>query len=248
MVESSVLKKAYDRWQSGKAPDEPRDVDAEETPLSALLGLAPEVVEEFATLANRVELALAGAHRRTILVGSPVRRTGASTVAIGLAATLATNSGARTLLVDANLRQPSLHEKFNLERSPGLSETVRGRAPASGPVHRTAVQRLELVTAGAPVENPQGFFQAASFAEQLERWSAEYTYVILDSAPFGGFSEPMNLAQLASGVVLVVEAARTSREVAGGLVDSLRDGGVRVLGAVLNKRKFYIPEWIYRRV
>jgi Mrp family chromosome partitioning ATPase len=48
--------------------------------------------------------------------------------------------------------------------------------------------------------------------------------------------------------VLVVEAARTSREVAGGLVDSLRDGGVRVLGAVLNKRKFYIPEWIYRRV
>jgi capsular exopolysaccharide synthesis family protein len=247
-VESSALKKAYDRWQSGKAPAVPSGETADDTPLGVLLGLTPEVVEEFATLANRVELALTGSTRRAVLVGSPVRKTGASTVAVGLAATLATNSKATTLLVDANLRQPSLHEKFNLEREAGLTDLVHGRASEGAVVRRTAVPRLSIVTAGSPEESPQGFFQSTSFREHLERWTSEYSYVILDTAPFGAVSEPMSLAQLSSGVVLVVEAAKTAREVAAGLVDSLRDGGVRVLGAVLNKRKFNIPEWIYRRV
>jgi capsular exopolysaccharide synthesis family protein len=247
-LESSVLKKAYDRWSAGRTPPVPRAERAERTPLGELLGLRPDVVEEFATLGNRVDLALSGASRRSVLVGGPVRRTGASTVAIGLAATLATTSQASTLLVDANLRHPGLHEKFGIERHPGLTDLVRGEVTGAQAIRQTAVPGMHLLTSGSPEEGPQGFFRSAEFREHLDRWTGEYAYVIIDSAPFGAVAEPMSLAQSVSGVVLVVEAARTAREVAAGLVDTMRESGVRVLGAVLNKRKFYIPEWIYRRV
>jgi capsular exopolysaccharide synthesis family protein len=213
-----------------------------------LLGLSPEIVEEFATLANRVELALTGASRRAVLVGSPVRNSGVSTVAVGLAATLATTSKGRMLLVDANLRQPSLHGKFNLAAEPGLTDLVHGRASEEAVIRSTAVPRLDLIVAGSAEGSPHSFFQSPAFRDHLARWTTDYNYVILDSAPFGAVAEPLTLAQNASGVVLVVEAARTAREVAAELVDKLRESGVRVLGAVLNKRKFYIPEWIYRRV
>lgn len=250
-MESSVLKKAYDRWQHGRvrpaASPSPHVLD-DETPLGALLGVAPQIVEEFATLASRVETSLAGASRRAVLVGSPRRQTGATTVAIGLAATLASSTKAQTLLVDANLRQPSIHAKFSFDLSPGLTDLVRARASEAEVVRETAVSRLALITAGAAEASPQGFFQSVGFRDLISRWTSEYAYVILDSAPFGAVAEPMTLAQSASGVVLVVEAARTVREVASDLVDDLRENGVRVLGAVLNKRKFYIPEWIYKRV
>jgi capsular exopolysaccharide synthesis family protein len=248
-MESSVLKKAYDRWHVRPArQSRPPGSGSVAVSLEEVLGLPPEIVEEYATLAYRLERALAGVSSRTVVVGSPTRETGNSTVAVGLAATLAASSGVTTLLVDANLRAPSLHQKFGLERQPGLTDLVRGRSDAADVLVETAVPGLTLLPSGAPDPAPQGFFQLSEFQTLLSQWSTEYGYVILDSAPFGTVAEPLNLAQTAAGVLMVVQAARTSREVASGVIDKLRASGVLVLGAVLNRRQFYIPDWIYRRV
>jgi Mrp family chromosome partitioning ATPase len=248
-MSSSVLKKAYERWHTGGRPrvDEPRPA-SDDHELGSLLGIPAEAVEDYATLASRIDLLLTSEVRRAIVVGGSGRLAGATTVAVGLAATLAVTVRAPVLLVDANLRQPALHTKFHLPRTPGLIDIVREGVPFTAAAHATAVPRLTLVTAGSEIKSPQTFFQLPAFREHLNLWARDHAYVILDSAPFGMVADPMNLSQAATGALMVVEAARTVREVAAETAEELRRAGVRVLGAVLNRRRFYVPDWIYRRV
>jgi capsular exopolysaccharide synthesis family protein len=248
-MSSTVLKKAYERWHTtGRMPPTGHLDEAEEVELGALLGIPPAAVEDYAILASRVELLLANEARRTLAIGGAGRGAGATTVAIGLAATLATAGRAAVLLVDGNLRQPALHRKFRVPRDPGLTDLVRRGLRLGEVVHATAIPQLSLVTVGTESKSPQAFFQLPPFREQLDGWSREYNYVILDSAPFGVYADPSILARAATGAVLVVEASRTVREVAAETVEELRRVGIRVVGAVLNRRRFYVPDWIYRRV
>lgn len=229
-------------------PPAPVLAESEEVELGALLGIPSEAVEDYATLAHSVELLLANETRRALVIGGAARRAGATTIAIGLAATLAVTGRVSVLLVDANLRHPVLHRKFRVAREPGLTDLARRGSPLGDVVHPTAVPQLGLLTGGTEVKAPQAFFQAPAFRELLDVWTREYSYVILDSAPFGGFADSSILARTASGAVVVVEASRTVREVAAETVEGLRRAGIRVVGAVLNRRRFYVPDWIYRRV
>ncbi len=248
-MSSTVLRKAYERWHSTERVPEGRSIlQGEEVELGALLGIPLQAVEDYATLASRMESVFANELRRTLVVGATGRRAGASTVAVGLAATLATTGQAPILLVDANLRTPVLHTKFKVERQPGLADLVRGLAKPTEIMHATAVPNLSLVTVGTATKAPQAFFQQPAFREILDAWARDFNFVIIDSAPFGGMADPVNLAQAAAGTILVLEAGRTVREVAAETTDALRGAGIRVLGAVLNRRRFYVPEWIYRRV
>ncbi len=246
---STVLKKAYERWHGQRvSPEGKRRSRVPEYELGTLLGIPGDAVEDYATLANGIEVMMAQEVRRAVVVGGTGPGAGASTVSVGLAATLAATTGLPTLLVDSNLREPILHRKFRIPREPGLSEVVRDNLPLEQALHPTAVPNLSLMTGGGAVKSPQSFFLLPGFRELLDTLSADYGYVILDSAPFGVVTDPSMLAQAASGVLLVVEAARTVREVAAETTEGLRRAGVRVLGAVLNRRRFYVPDWIYRRI
>jgi capsular exopolysaccharide synthesis family protein len=253
-MSSSVLKKAYERWQTTGGPrgGDPRGGDprpvSDDHELGSLLGIPAAAVEDYATLAGRIELVLANEVRRTMVVGGTGRGTGATTVAVGLAAALAVTTRSPVLLVDGNLRTPALHIKFHVERAPGLTEVVRDGAGIAHVAHATAVPRLTLLTAGGEVRSPQSFFQLPAFREQLQAWTRDHAYVVIDSAPFGPVADPLTLAQATSGAVMVVEAGRTVREVAAETSEEMRRAGIRVLGAVLNRRRFYVPDWIYRRI
>lgn len=252
-MSSTVLRKAYERWQSGgrtpaRMPDQGSVMPAEEVELGALLGIPLGAVEDYAALASRIELAMQNEVQRTLVVGAAARRGGASTVAVGLASTLAATGRSPILLIDGNLRDPILDRKFQVPREPGLTDLARGAVKAADVVHPTAVPNLHFVAVGSEIKAPQAFYQQPPIREILDAWAREYSYVIIDSAPFTGVADPTNLAQAATGVVLVVEAGRTVREVAAETAEELRRAGIRVLGAVLNRRRFYIPDWIYRRV
>jgi Mrp family chromosome partitioning ATPase len=248
-MSSSVLKKAYERWQTTGGPrgGDPRPV-TDDYELGSLLGLPAAAVEDYATLASRIELVLANEARRTVVVGGVGRGTGATTVAVGLSAALAVTLRAPVLLVDGNLRGPALHTKFHVERAPGLTDIVRDGVVMTSVAHATAVPRLTLLTSGSEVRSPQSFFQLPAFREQLHAWTRDHAYVVFDSAAFGPVADPISLAQAVSGAVMVVEAGRTVREVAAETAEEMRRAGIRVLGAVLNRRRFYVPDWIYRRV
>lgn len=171
---------------------------------------------------------------RSILITSASPRDGKSTTSALLATTHA-QQGKKTLLIDGDLRRPSIDRFFGLNSPLGLSNVVLGEMSwrdALTPV--TRVPNLDLLTSGPP--SHRAIEMAGAGIEQvLEEAGREYSLIIIDSAPFMNFAEPIQMATLVDGVVIVSVAGETNRKALGSVLQKLNRLHVNVLGLVLNK-------------
>jgi capsular exopolysaccharide synthesis family protein len=187
-------------------------------------------------------------HKGAILVVSAVHGEGASTVAREIAGLLCRDGSAQAVLVDANLRTPSQHLAFRLERTCGLTElATRGLAPEAA-VRQGVGSPVAVVTAGRPTGTPSAILGLPALKATLEQLRARYDWVILDGPPVTVYSDAAILAPLVDGVVLVVEAERTRWEVVSQAKRTLEESGARILGAVLNRQRYHIPPALYGRL
>ena len=191
--------------------------------------------EAYRTLRTNLQFSALDRDLRCILVTSPTAGDGKTTVAANLAVALA-ESGKRVLLIDCDLRRPGLHAVFGLPRSPGLTEAlVSGQEQV--PSVPTAIPDLQLLPAGEPPPNPAEFIASARLARLLARAREAADYVVLDSPPVTVVADPAVLATLSDGVLLVVSAGRTRRELAQRAKEQLEKVGAHLLGAVLNNAR-----------
>jgi len=171
---------------------------------------------------------------RSILITSASPRDGKSTTSALLATTHA-QQGKKTLLIDGDLRRPSIDRFFGLSSPVGLSNVVLGEMSwrdAITPV--TRVPNLDLLTSGPP--SHRAIEMAGAGIEQvLEEAGRDYSLIIIDSAPFMNFAEPIQMATLVDGVVIVSVAGETNRKALGSVLSRLQRLHVNVLGLVLNK-------------
>ncbi len=188
-----------------------------------------------------------GGSIKTILFACTVHGHGASTTAINFASTLARDSQLKVLLLDVNFRTPSLHSVFKIDHVNGLSDllTDNGREP---PPISVGPGNLYVIPCGGPHAEPLPLLQSNEFDQFLKRMRDIYDFVILDAPPIHGFSECRALCTKVDGVVLVIDSGRTRRQVALSAKKQLEQAGGKLLGVVLNKRRYYIPEFIYRRL
>ena len=186
---------------------------------------------------------------RGIVVCSSVQGEGASTVAADLASICALHNGAKVLLVDAAIRHPNVHRRFRITRQPGLANVLEeGRPLSEKEISKSRVPGLFLLPAGDSRLDPTTALESERCKIMLCRLGEAYDYVILDSGPVHSCPETLALAEQASGVVLVVRAERTRVEVVQAARDQLLSRGAHLCGVVLNRRKYYIPGFIYRRL
>jgi capsular exopolysaccharide synthesis family protein len=180
-----------------------------------------------------------------VLVVSSVKGEGVSTVARNVATMLSQNE--KTLLLDANLRHPSQHLAFGVKQVPGLSDIARQKVVVDDAIQNGFAGGLSLIACG---ESTEGAIQLSTrpLKEAMDLLRSRFNRVIIDGPPITLFSEAVSLANLADSVILVVQADRTRWEVAEQAIRSLEESGARVLGAVLNRRKYHIPDTIYRRL
>jgi capsular exopolysaccharide synthesis family protein len=171
---------------------------------------------------------------------------GVSSVAASVAISLANRTEGRILLVDANLKQPSIHKIFGVNRLPGLIDILSNGRLNAFAIKPSSIKNLDLLTSGNGELNLGLPFDAQPFADLLSLWRREYSFVIFDTPPLEEVTAGMRLTQLADGVILVVEADRTRWEVAQQAKEMLTKSQVNILGVVLNKRQFPIPKWLYR--
>lgn len=185
---------------------------------------------------------------RVLLVVSSVRGEGASVVACDLAARLAETSDCRVLLVDANLRRPSQHIALGTESRPGLTDLAYREGPDR---HQGVVSQHErgfaFLPCGGAIQNPSQFLGGAEVAEAIQDLSGKYDWIVIDGPPVIDYPDAAVLAGLADGAILVVKAEATRQEVVLQAKRTLAETGVRILGAVLNRRRFHIPEAVYRQ-
>jgi capsular exopolysaccharide synthesis family protein len=184
---------------------------------------------------------------KTILFCSSHRGEGSSTVFLNFGQTLAAE-GYRVLMVDADLRHPSLHRLFRLEKENGLTDLCFGNSSLENVMKKTMWDNLWVVTGGNSSSNPSSVFESEYLDSSIEQMKTQADWVLFDSPPLNSCSDAIALAGKVDGVVLVVQAERTRREVALQYKDRLEKSGAHILGVVLNKRRFHIPDWVYKRL
>ena len=188
------------------------------------------------------------ARTSVVLLASPAPREGVSTIARNTATALARHRTERILLVDANLRAPVQHAAFNIDRANGLSDVILGSISLTSAVKHDVSPGLSLLTAGKPIDSPSRVLTQSVSQSLVMALTSLFDWVIIDGPPVTAFPESASLAAASGGALLVVRAEQTRQEVAEEARRVLEDSGTEVLGAVLNRRKYHIPGFIYRRL
>jgi capsular exopolysaccharide synthesis family protein len=192
-------------------------------------------------------------HRRSpresvILVTSAVSGEGTSTVARNVALALAQHRAERVLLIDANLRAPSQHKAFGMDMPEGLGDVLLGPTLLTTAVQDDIAPGLSLLASGRAVESPAQLLTVASLHSVILALLSLYDWIIIDSPPATSYPDVATIAVAAGGAIMVVEAEKTRQEVVEEAKRVLEVSGVDLLGAVLNRRRFHIPDFIYRRL
>ncbi|MGH9772420.1 MAG: hypothetical protein ACRD4Q_12090 [Candidatus Acidiferrales bacterium] len=154
----------------------------------------------------------------------------------------------RVCMVDLNLRSPSLHAQFRLEKGTGVAEWLKSSRPVREFVRPARVNNLWLITAGGLGLEPGCDLNRLQLRARFSDLRSEFDYLLVDTPPASSCAEAPFLCQLVDGVVLVVGARSTRRERARAAKESLETARVPILGAVLNRRTYPMPEALYRRL
>jgi capsular exopolysaccharide synthesis family protein len=152
------------------------------------------------------------------------------------------------LLVDANFRKPDLHNRFQVAQDGGLSNLLLGEAGFAALLKPTTVKNLFLMTSGKDVSDPSEFIRMTDLEEKLIRPAVNFDYILIDCPPVNTCPEATTLAAHSDGAILVVQAGETRREIVLEARQRLAQAKVNLLGAVLNKRKYNIPEFVYGKL
>jgi exopolysaccharide/PEP-CTERM locus tyrosine autokinase len=175
---------------------------------------------------------------RTILVTSATAGEGKTLVAANLAAGIAYDLNAYALLVDCDLRNPSLGQWFSLNNGYGLADYLIGKKEIPELLLKTEVEKLKVLLSGTMQDNPTELIGSAKMEALIQEFKSRYNdrYVILDSPPLLSTSEPEVLSKFVDGIVIVVRAGVTPRENLKQAISSLEKE--KILGFVLNDLQF----------
>jgi succinoglycan biosynthesis transport protein ExoP len=199
-------------------------------------GTNPLASESYRVLRTSILFSSAGHSPRVLMVTSTLPMEGKTLTVANLAAAMA-NAEPRVLLVDSDLRRPSLHEFFAVPKEPGLSNFLVGEIDEL-PIMATPVDNLFLIPSGLIPPNPSELLGSARMQEFLARAQEQFGRVILDSAPLMSVTDSTILSTLVDGVLLVVKAEAVPRKLAMEAKDHLLEVKAHLLGAVLNDVSF----------
>lgn len=205
--------------------------------VSYLRSLSPLAWESYRALRTALLLSTAGRPPQKIMVTSALPEEGKTTTALHLAISLA-QTGARTVLVELDLRRPVLSKIFSVSRSKGMSRYLSSDVELASQVEKTGVPNLFLIPGGPVPPNPPELMGSDRMRASLDVLSEFFTYVVVDSPPILSVTDGLVIAPSMDGIVLVVDGNKTPKNAviqARGHLDMV---GGRVLGALINRVNF----------
>jgi capsular exopolysaccharide synthesis family protein len=213
-------------WDLGRYSNYPIVALERESPASEQYKILREQVKRL-----RIESGI-----RTLSITSPVKRDGKTTVAVNLAAALSLDYEENVLLVDGDLRAPSVHRYFNASQSPGLTDYLSSNCKIhlKSLVQDTFLPGLRILSSGRPSHFASELLAKERMTRVIEEAQAEFAghHIIIDSPPILSTPDPLVIARHVDGVLLVMRAGKTPRDYLTKALQSLNSH--QVMGVVLN--------------
>jgi capsular exopolysaccharide synthesis family protein len=192
----------------------------------------PGPVEQYRKLAATLHQAQASTGIKVVMVASALAGEGKTLTATNLALTFSESYHRRVLLIDADLRRPTVHEVFQLPNFTGLNDGLKASEEWKPPLFEIS-PRLSVLTAGRPNPDPMSGLASDRMRSVIRRGAASFDWVIVDTPPVGLLPDANLLAAMVDGVVLIISAGKTPYKLLERAVEAL--GRDRILGVVLNR-------------
>ncbi len=232
--------------------DEPSDRERSELLIYA--DSRSSLAEAYRQLRTSILLSTAGHAPKSLLITSSLPAEGKTTTATNTAISLA-QTGAKVLIIDADMRRPRLHSVFSIENGEGLS-TLLSSDLNEAQIRKTIKQdpgtKLHLLTSGPIPPNPAELIGSQQMADLMTLLQKDFTHVVVDSPPIASFTDGVLIASMVDGVILVVHSGKSSRQVVRRARQLLNDIGAKVFGVVLNnvnlnsQENYYYQSYYHR--
>jgi len=204
-----------------------------------------QMAESYRALRTSLLLSSLGAPPKVIMVTSALPQEGKTTTSINTAVVLA-QKGVRVLLIDADLRRPSIHKTLGMGPRSGLSNVLTGSTTLDKAITRTTIlPNLFILPAGTPPPNPAELLASANMREVLAELSQQYDHIVVDTPPTLSVTDAVVLSPRADAVVLVIRSGKTTKQALRRSRDILAQVNAKVVGVLLNAVDLTSPDYYY---
>ena len=190
------------------------------------------VVEAYKTIRTNLSFSLPDTGNKSFVISSSVPSEGKSTTAVNVAVAFS-QLGKDVLLIDADLRRPSIHKKLKLVNTKGLYSILSSACSFDDCVQNVS-KNLDVLTSGPLPSNPIELIESTALADLLENLKERYEYIIFDSTPINIVSDVISLAPKTDGLVLVVKEGSTRKDEVHRALAACKFANIRVLGTIIN--------------
>ncbi|NWH04702.1 CpsD/CapB family tyrosine-protein kinase [Desulfobacter latus] len=185
---------------------------------------------------------------RTIYVSSCFNGEGKTISAVSMAFALTINQGSNVLLIDGNPRSPGLHKLFKINSSPGLIDLLKDPETINDVARETRYKNLHVIPFGHHSSGRPNLIKDNQIQNMNQHLLDQFDYVVFDGNSLIGSSDSIMVAGNFDTVAVVVQAELSKWNIVKSVIDRLENADVPVVGVILNKRKRYIPQFLYNRI
>jgi succinoglycan biosynthesis transport protein ExoP len=204
-----------------------------------------QMAESYRALRTSLLLTSSGAPPKTILITSALPQEGKTTTSINTAIVLA-QKGTRVLLIDADLRRPSIHKTLGMGPRAGLSNVLTGGCAVQQAISRSSLlPNLFILPAGTPPPNPAELLASTQMFETIQELREHYDHIVIDTPPTLSVTDAVVLATRADAVVLVIRSGQTTKPALRRSREILAQVNARVAGVLLNAVNLDSPDYYY---
>ncbi|MCK4518495.1 MAG: polysaccharide biosynthesis tyrosine autokinase [Candidatus Omnitrophica bacterium] len=182
---------------------------------------------------------------KSLMITSAVPKEGKSMTVAYFALVMANVMQKKTLLVDADMRHPSIDLQFGFRADHGLADLIVDSVTIDTCIHDTEIKNLKILPCGTKPPNPAALLASKKFKDIVEHLKERFDLILFDSAPVYPVADATLLSANVDAAILVIEAGSTRRGIVKRAVDSLKESNVKVLGAILNKVEAELTKYSY---
>ena len=193
------------------------------------------ISEAYRSIRTNIEFSNIDKEIKTIVVTSSQQNEGKSTVIANLAVSFAGMENKKILILEGDLRNPTVHRLFNISNTHGITDILTGQKSFDECVHKTEIEGLEVLTCGKMPPNPAEMLASNKMKALIESLKDYYDYIFIDSPPIGIITDAGIISTYADGTILVVASKEVDIEMAQISKDRLEKVNANILGVILNK-------------